>query len=336
MRSGGSRPAKVAQARDYIKGKGLYGPVSVEQCSGAALPYTDNLINLVVVQNPGGITMDEVTRVLAPGGAVCVWRDGEWSVTRKAWPDNIDQWGHFLHDASNNAVAKYSVVGPPRSLQWLAPPLWLRSHETPSGIQASVSAGGRLFYIFDEGLVGITDERLPDSWSLLCRDAFNGKLLWRRAMDPWGWRQWSPDRYTGKDWTTLTGNRTNVPDENQRRIVADGDRLYATLSYQAPMSILDGATGRIITTVEATQGTREILVSKGIAVACTRQGDGNKGEAALVAVEGRSGKVLWQKTVGRGARAAARKTQTEGRSHGRRVSTTVLGHRQGPDRLSGG
>ena len=99
-------PAKVAQAGDHVKSKGLYGPVSVEQFSGTTLPYTDNLINLVVVQNPGRVPMEEVMRVLAPGGAACVQEDGEWTVTRKAWPDNIDQWGHFLHDAGNNAVAE--------------------------------------------------------------------------------------------------------------------------------------------------------------------------------------------------------------------------------------
>ncbi|MBM4025946.1 MAG: methyltransferase domain-containing protein, partial [Planctomycetes bacterium] len=296
-------PALVARARDYLKGKGLYGPVSVEQFSGTTLPYTDNLINLLVAQNPGAVPMAEMLRVLVPGGVVRLQRDGQWFLTRKEWPDNIDEWGHFLHDASNNAVAKDSVVGPPRSLQWVAPPLWLRSHETPSGIQACVSAGGRLFYIFDEGLIGITDERLPERWSLLCRDAFNGKLLWRRPLEPWGWPQWSPDRYQGKDWTTLTGNRTNVPEENQRRLVADGERLYATLGYGAALSILEAATGRVLTTVPATQGTREILVSEGIAVAYTRQGDGNKGEAALVAVEGRSGNVLWQRTLG-GTRVA--------------------------------
>jgi len=292
-------PAKVAQARGYVKGKGLYGPVCVEQFSGAALPYTDNLINLVVIHDAGRVTMEEVTRVLAPGGVACVEREGKWSAIHKGWPDNIDQWGHFLHDASNNAVANDSVVGPPRSLQWVAPPLWLRTHETPSGIQACVSSGGRLFYLFDEGLVGIADERLPDRWSLLCRDAFNGKLLWRRVIDTWGWRQWSPNRYEGKDWTVLSGTRTDVPNENQRRIVADGDRLYATLGYQAPMSILDGATGSVITTVEATQGTREILVSEGIAVAYTRKPDNSPKGGALVAVDGGSGKVLWQKPVGK-------------------------------------
>jgi len=98
-------PAKVQQARSYIKEKGIYGPVSVEQYSGSVLPYTDNLINLVVVQDPGSVTRDEVMRILAPGGVACARRRGQLRKIVKPWPDNIDQWTHFLHDASNNAVA---------------------------------------------------------------------------------------------------------------------------------------------------------------------------------------------------------------------------------------
>ena len=297
-------PAKVAKARSYLRSLGIYGPVSVEQYSGSILPYTDNLINLVVVQEAGRVPMSEVIRVLAPRGVACVVRDGKWQKTVKPRPDNIDDWTHFLHDASNNAVAEDTVVGPPRVLQWIAPPLWLRSHETPSGIQAPVSAGGRLFYFFDEGLIGITDERLPDRWSLVCRDAFNGRLLWKKPLDSWGWRQWSPGKWQGKDWTKLRAGRTDVPVENQRVIVAHGDRLYTTLAYRGPMSILDAATGDIIATVEKTLGTSEILVSAaGIAVVYTRQapedlakrrGAEGSGGSALAGVDGRTGKVLWQ------------------------------------------
>jgi outer membrane protein assembly factor BamB len=317
--------AKVAEARRYIQAQGLYGPVSVEQYSpqdafrqGSVLPYTDNLINLIVVQDPGKVPMNEVMRVLAPGGVAYVIKDSvqraantlnakRSTLIRKAWPDDIDGWGHFLHDASNNAVAKDSVVGPPRSLQWVAPPLWLRSHETPSGIQAAVSAGGRLFYFFDEGLIGIIDERLPDRWSLVCRDAFNGKLLWKRSLKGWGWREWSLGRWQGKDWTRLRAGRTDVPAENQRRIVADGDRLYVTLGYRAPMSVLNAATGDIIATVEATRDTSEILVSDGIVIAYTQHATGgnaqrkdakNVVEGVLVAVHGQTGKVLWEKQIG--------------------------------------
>jgi len=313
-------PGKVTEARRYIEEQGIYGPVSVEQFSGAQLPYADNLINLVVVpapassdasrgggQDAGKVIMDEVMRVLVPGGAACVLRNGKWEKVVKPWPDNIDQWTHFLHDASNNAVAADSVVGPPAHLQWVAPPLWLRSHETPSGIQAPVSASGRLFYFFDEGLIGIVDERLPDRWSLVCRDAFNGRLLWKRPLEAWGWREWSRERWEGKDWTLLRAGRTDVPDENQRRIVADGDRVYTTLAYRAPMSILNAATGETIITVEATRGTSEILVSDGIAVAYTRQTPQGATQrkavkelagAALVAVDGRTGKALWDMQVG--------------------------------------
>lgn len=301
-----ANPAKVAEARRYIHEQEVYGPVSVERHSGSSLPYSDNLVNLVVVQDAGKVGMDEIMRVLAPGGVACVWHNSKFDKTVKAWPGNIDQWTHFLHDASNNAVANDSVVGPPRSLQWLAPPLWLRSHETPSGIQASVSAGGRLFYFFDEGLIGITDERLPDRWSLVCRDAFNGRLLWKRPLASWGWRQWNLERYQGKDWTKMRSARTDVPNANQRCIVADGDKLYTTLSYRAPMSILDAATGQTITTVEATLGTSEILVSDGVVVVYTeeetdaaarRRGAKNETKAALVAVSSSTQKVLWNKQI---------------------------------------
>jgi len=300
-------PAKVAEARKYIHEKGVYGPVSVERFSGSSLPYTNNLINLIVAQDSGKVPMEEIMRVLVPGGIVCVEHNGRWDKTVKAWPGNIDQWTHFLHDASNNAVANDSVVGPPRSLQWVAPPLWLRSHETPSGIQSPVLAAGRIFYFFDEGIIGITDERLPDRWSLICRDAFNGKMLWKRPLESWGWRQWNPQQYIGKDWTTLRGRRTDVPNENQRRIVAEGDRLYTTLSYQAPMSILDAVTGKTVATIKETQGTREILVSDGIVIVYTRQaptgverrrGAKDIAGAALVAVDCRTSKVLWQKQTG--------------------------------------
>jgi outer membrane protein assembly factor BamB len=300
-------PAKVAEARNYIRGQGVYGPVSVERHSGSSLPYSDNLVNLVVVQDAGKVGMAEIMRVLAPGGVACVWRSGKWDKAVKAWPGNIDQWTHFLHDASNNAVADDTAIGPPRSLQWVAPPLWLRSHETPSGIQASVTAAGRLFYFFDEGLIGITDERLPDRWSLVCRDAFNGRLLWKRPLGSWGWRQWNLERYQGKDWTTMRSARTDVPNANQRCIVADGDRLYTTLSYRAPMSILDADTGDIIATFNETQGTSEILVSDGIVVVYTeqkseaaarRRGAKNEAKAALVAVSGITQKVLWNKQIG--------------------------------------
>ena len=299
-------PAVVEKARAFARSAGLYGPVSVEHLAGDRLPYADNLVNLVVSDDLGKVPMTEVMRVLCPNGVALV--GGKQAV--KPRPATIDEWTHFLHDAGNNAVAHDSRVGPPRRLQWLAGPLWLRSHETPSGVEAMVVGGGRIFYLLDEGLIGITDQRLPERWALLCRDAFNGKLLWRRPVEPWGWPEWAPEKLAGKDWTTVRAMRTAVPNENQRRVVVEGDRLFATLGYQAPLSILDAATGKVLATVSETAPARQIAVSDGVAVVYSSkaaQSDAEKrrgkaGPAAkpagrLTAVNGENGKVLWQKSV---------------------------------------
>jgi len=296
--------AKVQAARAYLTGLRLYGPVSVDVASSDSLPYADNVMNLVVVSDPDLASDQEITRVLAPAGVVCRQNGAGWQRVTKPRPDTMDEWSHFLHDSGNNPVACDEQVGPPRCLQWVAPPLWLRSHETPSGIEALVSSGNRIFYFFDEGLVGITDQRLPERWALLCRDAFNGKLLWRRPVDAWGWPEWADDKFRNIDWTEIRGGRTVVPVENQRRLVAEGDRLYATLSYRAPLSILDAATGEVLSTVQETGPVTELLASEGTVLAhsraaradaARRRGKAGNNPSVLTAVAGQTGRVLWRK-----------------------------------------
>jgi outer membrane protein assembly factor BamB len=292
----------VKQARRYLQQRGMYGRVSVEQFSGNRLPYADNLVNILIVEPSFSIDDAELMRVLVPDGMVLIRQDGEWKRHKKPRPTDIDSWSHFLHGPDNNAVAQDLTVGPPDRLQWLAPPLWLRSHETPSGIQSPVSDGQRLFYIFDEGIVGVVDKRFPDRWSLVCRDAFNGRLLWKRKLESWGWRDWAYERDANRDWTA-TRARRGVPKENQRRIVATDDRVFATLAYHAPLSILDATSGELLHTVHGTMGTREILVSDGVAVVYAqspdseylrRRGLTSDQPPSVVAVDSKAGTVRWK------------------------------------------
>ncbi len=297
----------ISAAREYIHSRGIYGDVSVDRFDGSQLPYADNLVNLVISENIGDVPISEILRVLCPKGVAYIKRNGEWHKTVKPRPTTIDDWTHFLHDAGNNAVANDSVVGPPRTLQWVAAPLWLRSHETPSGIQAQVCSEGRLYYIFDEGLIGITDERLPDRWSIICRDAFNGKQLWKRPIEPWGWREFARSKWEGQDWLVVRGGRVAFPDENQYHMVVDGDLLYATLGYNAPLSILDAATGEVLHTVEDTEGVNEIRVSDGIVLTYLkdsdtgpkkRRGETDAVDSEIAAIDGETGKILWRKPSG--------------------------------------
>lgn len=64
--------------------------------------------------------MNEIMRVLCPDGVACIKSDHKWNVVVKPHPKEIDEWTHFLHDATGNAVARDTVVGPPRRMQWVA------------------------------------------------------------------------------------------------------------------------------------------------------------------------------------------------------------------------
>ena len=114
-----SDPQNVVRAREEIRRHGLYGKVSVDRLCGTRLPYIDNLVNLVIAANLGDVPLDEVKRVLCPNGVAFSKRDDQWTKMIKPRPDAIDDWTHYLHDASNNAVAHDSVVGPPRHMQWV-------------------------------------------------------------------------------------------------------------------------------------------------------------------------------------------------------------------------
>jgi len=82
------------------------------------LPYADNLINLVVSEDLGRVSMDEVMRVLCPNGVAYIKADNMWTKTVKPRANQIHEWTHYLHDTSGNAVAHDSFIGPPRRFQW--------------------------------------------------------------------------------------------------------------------------------------------------------------------------------------------------------------------------
>jgi len=238
----------VEKARQYIQSLQLYGNVSVDQLRGNKLPYIDNLVNLIVSENLGTVSMQEVMRVLCPNGVAYIKQSGMWTKTVKPRPQEIDEWTHYLHDATNNAVAHDSVIGPPRRFQWLGSPRWSRHHDRMASMSACVSTGGRIFYIFDEGSKACV--QLPSKWFLIARDAFNGTILWKRPIASWMTQLWP-----------FKSGPALLP----RRLVAAGDRVYVTLGLDGTaLSALDAATGETIWTHPGTEMTEEVIFSEGV------------------------------------------------------------------------
>jgi len=285
---------KVRQARQFIQSLGVYGKVSVDHFEGKRLPYVRDLVNLLVASDLGGVTMEEVRRVLAPNGVAYVRQGDGWQKTVKPRSAETDEWSHFLHDAGGNAVANDRQIGPPKRLRWVAGPKWCRSHEFPSSVGAVVAAGGRVFTIFDEAPSGVY-RKLPQRCMLIARDAANGVLLWKVPM-----QQWQPEFGTG------VGGRWGIHHTIPRRLVAEGDRVYVTLRFlDSPVSVLDAATGEIIhEALPGTRGADEIILSDGVLIAkvtknlslgATARMSKDSLDDTLVAADARTGKPLWRK-----------------------------------------
>ncbi len=292
----------VEQARRYLQSKGLYGPVAVDQLRGERLPYVDNCVNLLVVEKEAKLPEAELLRVLVPNGVACIRTADGWKTLVKPWPTDTDQWTHYLHDPTNNAVAHDQRVGPPRHLQWWAGPRYSRHHDHMSSVSAVVSAAGRIFYIFDEGSRASIE--LPSRWSLIARDAFNGTLLWKRPIPRWHTQFWP---------------LKHGPAELPRRLVAVGDSVYVTLRLDGPVVRLDAATGRTLRQYDGTAATEEILVDNGTLFlvvdpgakwlagwdtdkpsvgqikAVARNQPWSEHERTVLALEADTGKLLWKR-----------------------------------------
>jgi outer membrane protein assembly factor BamB len=238
--------ALIQRARARLRQEGNYGSITVDRLSGDSLPYVDQLVNLVVAEAPLGVSREEVMRVLAPRGVAYLKQDGQWVKTVKPRPEQLDEWTHFLHDASGNAVAHDDVVGPPRHLQWVGSPRWSRHHDRMASMSALVSSGGRVFYIMDEG--SRVSIQLAPKWKLIARDAFNGTILWKQPIATWH----------SHLWPLKSG-----PTQLARRLVASGDSVYVTLGIDAPLVELDAATGQLHRTFEGTDGTEEVILHDG-------------------------------------------------------------------------
>lgn len=245
--------SQLSAARQYLRDQQLYGTVSVMYWEGSALPYVDHLVNLLVLEDADPISLEEMMRVLVPGGVICQRTGSDWQTRVKPPRAGADQWTHYLYDASGNPLSHDRLVGPPRHLQWTAGPAHTRSHEYLSSIAAIVSSAGRLFYIVDDGPTGNLQGD-PD-WQVTARDANNGVILWKRSIEHW--------------YPNLVG-WTAAPIQLQRRLVAEGDHVYVTLGYHTPVTVLDAATGQTIRVLESPDGVDEIIVHEGVLIVAAK------------------------------------------------------------------
>ena len=227
---------KVEKAQTALHAREVYGVASAETVADYShLPYTENLINLIVA-GADTATAEEIFRVLVPEGALVVTHPGslnqknlekagfefvrevpspvdesqQWIIARKPWPESMGHWTHSRHDANGNAVSPDTAVGEPKRIRWIA-------GHSGTEVEGMVSDGGRNFYGHS-----------------LTRDSFNGMRLWHRDLTQTE-EKMDPSTFTMK---RLSGNLA--------RPVATENYLFAVAFPTKNLVALDSKTGEIV------------------------------------------------------------------------------------------
>jgi len=263
---------RLETMRQYAASRDLYGQVVVDHSLLTHLPYPDNLVNVLVVEDftalqEKGLTFKEVMRVVAPENSALlgnapahfkqiVTRAGckdavihqkdMWTQITKPWPEGMDEWPQPGHDAGYASISSDRLVRPPNSVQWIAGDAW-RHESSPNPV---ISANGRIFASYpDQGIVA--------------RDAFNGLKLWQRKAGP-AW-------------------------------IATNDQLFAQLEKNGPLVALDARTGKTIRTYSFGGSDRSwppqarVTYHDGVLL--------TGAVGVIEAYDAKSGKELWRKRI---------------------------------------
>lgn len=201
-------PAKVAPARKHIESQGLYGQATIDLLELPRLPYAENLIDLVVIEDWAGLSkkglnIKEFVRVLCPEGIAYLASPGKgvsgetlkadlekaglkdfrliesagtWTRIKKLRPESMDVWTHVHRAADGNPVS-LDPMDVPTALRWQ-----VKDHYR---IRGWCSVGGRIFYSYRYAVhPKHGDYKSVMGACLEARNAYNGRLLWRNDSGP--------------------------------------------------------------------------------------------------------------------------------------------------------
>ncbi|PCJ57383.1 MAG: hypothetical protein COA79_16070 [Planctomycetota bacterium] len=209
---------QVDSSRKYIQSVGLYGQVSIDFLTFKKLPYSKDLINLVVADKiPGllkqGLKLKEVLRILCPKGTFIITnrekanssglsendlkmklaeagfedieivnKNGIWAKGTKPRPKTMDDWPQYCHDGGQTRVSG-DQIKPLNGVRWISGPSRPFLDKYAHFKSDMYSANGRLI-CWSKILpfnIKPDDPQAKDPLTLVAVDAYNGFPLWKRV-----------------------------------------------------------------------------------------------------------------------------------------------------------
>lgn len=253
---------EVASINRQVGKAGLKGIVSVEELKLSPLPYRDHLVNTMVVMNlkkarASGLQLKDARRCLAPFGHMALCKNGRLDhVEVMPLPETMDTWTHRYYGPDGIPVSQDKEFDLPLGYKWNAGlPMNFNNPERAanrySSTRAMVLDDGRCF-----SFSTAVHENLGEGWRsdygtdqyLTCRDAFNGRLLWRKRIG---------DTYYGGLYI-----------ENLAPLISTGRHLYLA-GENGRMWKVDTRTGDTVAELPTKFIPGVIAAADGIVVAAT-------------------------------------------------------------------
>ena len=166
---------QVASVRQAAEQAGLLGTrVFVVPGSLGSVHLADNVADGVVVAASASeqVTDAELLRAMRPMAAAFV---GDRKLVKPV-PDGIDEWSHPYHGPDNNPQSRDQLVRGDFRTQFIATPKF-----SPMP-QQTVAAGGRIYKAMGHIAHKANQNEMLNT--LLCINAYNGTILWKRPNPP--------------------------------------------------------------------------------------------------------------------------------------------------------
>lgn len=146
--------------------------VFVEEGPWTSVHLAANLAGMVFVSDSARehVREDELLRVVYPGGTVFL---GDRQIVKPA-VEGTDSWSHPYHGPDNNPQSLDQQARAPYMTQFLADPKFVPMPEI------SVAAGGKIFRAFGHIAHKANQNEMLNT--LICVNAYNGRVVWRRAL----------------------------------------------------------------------------------------------------------------------------------------------------------
>lgn len=191
-----SDQSEVSKINSAVAKAGLKGLITVQVLGIKKLPYRDYMVNDLVVMDTGkaakaGFTIAEAKRCVAPFGKIVICNNGQVDAVEDIpMLEGMDDWTHRYRRANGLPHSTDKYFDLPVGFKWNAGlPNYFSNPERASNRYSStrslLAADGRVFMLSTavyENLGDTFNSKFGTDQYLTCRDAFNGRLLWRKRI----------------------------------------------------------------------------------------------------------------------------------------------------------